>query len=69
MSVLPIIVRELRSQARQPLTHWLRMVGGVSVIGAIAAALWAIGTFQSQAPGARVLPNPVHTFGITLSGK
>src|SRR6267378_4354009 len=43
MSILPVIVRELRAQARQPLTHWLRIVGGISVVGAIVAALWSVG--------------------------
>jgi hypothetical protein len=43
MSVLPVIVRELRAQARQPITHWLRIVGGISVVGAILAALWSVG--------------------------
>jgi ABC-type transport system involved in multi-copper enzyme maturation permease subunit len=43
MSILPVIVRELRAQARQPITHWLRMVGGISVVGAILAALWSAG--------------------------
>src|SRR5712672_2069539 len=43
MSALPVIIREMRAQARQPLTHWLRMVGGISVVGAIAAALWSVG--------------------------
>src|SRR5436190_286124 len=65
MSVLPIIVRELRAQARQPLTHWLRLVGGISVAAAIAVALW---TIRPQAEG-NSLPNMVRTFGTTLFGK
>src|ERR1700704_2861913 len=69
MSVLPVIVRELRAQSRQPLTHWLRIAGGVSVAGAIAAALWTMGTIKSQAGGGNMLANPVQTFGTTLFGK
>src|SRR5882724_8508583 len=68
MSVLPVIIRELRAQARQPLTHWLRIIGGLSVVAAIVVALWSIGAIkpQSQRIG---LPNLVQTFGTTLFGK
>src|SRR6266478_3269308 len=68
MSVLPVIVRELRSQARQPLTHWLRIIGGLSVVAAILAALWSIGAINPQTQGI-ALPNLVQTFGTTLFGK
>jgi len=68
MSVLPVIVRELRSQARQPLTHWLRIIGGLSVVAAILAALWSIGAIKPQAQRI-ALPNLVQTFGTTLFGK
>src|SRR5436190_23925330 len=67
MSVFPIIVRELRSQARQPLTHWLRMLGGLSVVAAIAVALWTIGAIKAQAGNS--FANTVQTFGTTLFGK
>src|SRR5438876_423587 len=69
MAALPVIVRELRSQARQPLTHWLRLLGGVSVVAAIAVALWTMGAIKSQAPGGNAFPNTVQTFGTTLFGK
>src|SRR6266850_6137483 len=68
MSVLPVIIRELRSQARQPLTHWLRIVGGLSVVAAIVVALWSIGAIKPQEQR-MALPNLVQTFGTTLFGK
>ena len=68
MSVLPVIVRELRSQARQPLTHWLRIIGGLSVVAAILAALWSIGAIKPQAQSI-ASPNLVQAFGTTLFGK
>ncbi|HEX5223030.1 MAG TPA: hypothetical protein VFZ59_25960, partial [Verrucomicrobiae bacterium] len=34
MNVLPVIVRQLRSQARQPLTFWLRMLGVLALLSA-----------------------------------
>jgi len=37
MNVLPVITRELRAQARQPFTYWLRMLGLVAIIGAAGA--------------------------------
>src|SRR2546427_2032011 len=67
MSVFPIIVRELRSQARQPLTHWLRLLGGLSVLAAIAVALWTMGAIKAQ--GGNSFANTVQTFGTTLFGK
>src|SRR5258708_2907444 len=69
MSVLPVIVRELRSQARQPLTHWLRLLGGMSVLAAIAVALWTLGAIDTHARGGNAFPNTVQTFGTTLFGK
>ncbi len=67
MSVLPVIVRELRMQARQPLTYWLRTVGAVAVFGAVALALWRM-TIAQAYPGAPV-PNEIQTFGTTVFGK
>src|SRR6266446_6260928 len=69
MSVLPVIVRELRSQARQPLTHWLRLLGGMSVLAAITVALWTLGAIDTHARGGNGFPNMVQTFGTTLFGK
>jgi ABC-type transport system involved in multi-copper enzyme maturation permease subunit len=34
MNVLPVAVRELRAQARQPFTFWLRMLGVLALLGA-----------------------------------
>jgi ABC-type transport system involved in multi-copper enzyme maturation permease subunit len=84
MSILPVIIREMRAQARQPLTHWLRIVGGISVVGAIAAAFWAVHQARGrQMPGqwmywARVTgsslfagpaPSQFQSFGTTLFSK
>src|ERR1041385_1184961 len=68
MSVLPVIIRELRSQSRQPLTHWLRIAGGLSVVAAIIAAFWSLGVIKPHAQRF-ALPNLVQTFGTTLFGK
>jgi ABC-type transport system involved in multi-copper enzyme maturation permease subunit len=48
VSILPVIARELRSQARQPFTYWLRIVGGISVACAVAFAIWAMNRELSQ---------------------
>jgi ABC-type transport system involved in multi-copper enzyme maturation permease subunit len=76
MSALPVIVRELRAQARQPLTHWLRVAGGISVVGAIAAALWAVSENRYQATGLSPMAafagparNQFQSFGTTLFSK
>jgi ABC-type transport system involved in multi-copper enzyme maturation permease subunit len=69
VSVLPVIVRELRSQARQPLTHWLRLVSGLSVAAAVGWAFWTMGTVRNQRVGVGAMPNLIHTFGTTLFGK
>lgn len=37
MNVLPVITRELRAQARQPFTYWLRVLGLVAMLGATGA--------------------------------
>ncbi len=74
MSVLPVIVRELRAQARQPLTYWLRVIGGISLAGALALALLALSRidhsvgrgpwFGRTGAGA----SPFQTFGVALFG-
>jgi ABC-type transport system involved in cytochrome c biogenesis permease component len=69
MSVFPVIVRELRSQARQPLTHWLRIAGAVSVAAAAAVAFVGMQTIRRQAFGPMVISNPIQAFGISLFGK
>jgi ABC-type transport system involved in multi-copper enzyme maturation permease subunit len=82
MSLLPVFIRELRSQARQPMTYWLRIVGGLSVACAIAIALWTMYRTMNQwqtllsLSGARgrgfpnlAAPNPILAFGTALFGK
>jgi ABC-type transport system involved in multi-copper enzyme maturation permease subunit len=76
MSVLSVIVRELRAQARQPLTHWLRMAGGFSVVVAITMALWAVREtthhvtgLSTMVPFAGPARNQFQSFGTTLFGK
>src|SRR5688572_8884075 len=36
MNLLPIIIRELRAQSRQPMTYWLRVVGIGAILGVVA---------------------------------
>jgi len=36
MNLLPIIVRELRAQSRQPMTYWLRAIGIGAILGVMA---------------------------------
>ena len=69
MSILPVIARELRAQARQPLTYWLRVVGALLVFGAIGCALWKMGQSRVQTRFPIPGPNPIETFGGTLFGK
>jgi hypothetical protein len=35
VTVVPVIIRELRSQARQPLTYWLRVLGAGALLGVL----------------------------------
>lgn len=69
MSVLPVIVRELRAQGRQPLTYWLRVIGGLSVAAAFAVALWTLDDSRGQVRGSMAFSDTLHIFGITLFGK
>jgi hypothetical protein len=69
MSIFPVIMRELRAQARQPLTHWLRVAGGISVVGGIAAALWAVQHTDYQPMFGGPRPGRFQTFGTTLFSK
>lgn len=72
MSVLPVIVRELRAQSRQPLTYWLRIVAGLSLACALGLALWAASARVLPVwigGGAPISPNPIRTFGSALFGK
>src|SRR6266700_2957027 len=36
MNLLPVLVRELRAQSRQPMTYWLRVIGLGAMIGVLA---------------------------------
>src|SRR2546421_7589491 len=36
MNLLPVIVREMRAQSRQPMTYWLRVIGIGAIIGVMA---------------------------------
>jgi ABC-type transport system involved in multi-copper enzyme maturation permease subunit len=47
MTVLPVIVRELRSQARQPLTYWLRVLGAGALLAVFSALVNFSGEFSS----------------------
>lgn len=69
MSVFPVIVRELKAQARQPLTHWLRVIGGLAIAAAIAATFLESGVRKGWTGGALAGSNPFQTFGTTLFGK
>lgn len=40
MNLLPVVIRELRAQARHPLTYWLRAVGIGSMVGVLALVDW-----------------------------
>ena len=40
MNLMPVIVRELRAQARQPLTYWLRVIGIGAIIGVMVLVDW-----------------------------
>src|SRR5947208_4694151 len=72
MSIVPVIGRELRSQARQPLTHWLRLAG----VGAIGLAFWFAYSSLSLPAGVRnFVLSPaasqidLENFGVALFGK
>src|SRR5437867_1782217 len=36
MNLLPVIVRELRAQSRQPMTYWLRVIGIGAILGVMS---------------------------------
>lgn len=70
MAIVPVIVRELRAQARQPLTYLLRLVGGLSLVAALAIAFWMTNTLTQHLGWRRgPAPNAIQTFGIALFGK
>lgn len=67
MSIVPVISRELRSQARQPLTYWLRILGALSVAVAFAVASWNLRGNPQFSPFGPPR-NPVTEFGVSLFG-
>jgi ABC-type transport system involved in multi-copper enzyme maturation permease subunit len=70
MAIVPVIVRELRAQARQPLTYLLRIFGGLSLVAALVSAFWTTSALTSQEWWGRGHgPSAFQTFGIALFGK
>jgi ABC-type transport system involved in multi-copper enzyme maturation permease subunit len=70
MTVLPVIVRELRSQARQPLTYWLRVLAAGALLMTFAVAILAhesAAIAQSRATAIRGV-SPFAHFGSLLFG-
>jgi hypothetical protein len=62
MNVLPVIVREVRVQARQKFTYTLRMLGAAAVLGALAfCALTRHGL--TRAREASSFTSTAHCFG------
>jgi len=47
MTVLPVIERELRTEARHPLTYWLRVIGATALLVA-AAMFWLDSGFRGR---------------------
>jgi len=43
MNVLPVIQRELRSEARHAFTYWLRVVGAAAALAVFAVMMIAAG--------------------------
>jgi ABC-type transport system involved in multi-copper enzyme maturation permease subunit len=57
-------------QARQPLTVWLKIAGGASVVAAVAVALWRISIMDGIASAEGTAgTNHIHDFGTTVFGK
>ncbi len=52
MNVLPVISRELRAQARQPFTYWLRVLGLGAMLG--AAGAFMVGRGLTPGDGGRL---------------
>ncbi|HVV72278.1 MAG TPA: hypothetical protein VHI52_12385, partial [Verrucomicrobiae bacterium] len=68
MSIVPVIGRELRAQARQPLTYLLRLAGGASIGIAFGLAFWTLSHFFRDPSGLQGL-STVQNFGVALFGK
>jgi ABC-type transport system involved in multi-copper enzyme maturation permease subunit len=72
MSILPVIIRELKAQARQPLTYWLRVFGGLAVAAAFAMTVWKVRELSGEGmPGRGTggVENHFLAFGTALFGK
>jgi ABC-type transport system involved in multi-copper enzyme maturation permease subunit len=68
VSILPVIIRELKSQARQPMTYWLRVLGGIGVFTAFTLALWMLQGYRDSYGGSS-MRHSVNAFGTVLFGK
>jgi len=49
MNARPVLLRELRAEARNPISYWLRIVGAGVVIAAFAFLMWSQGRLTPQA--------------------
>ena len=70
MTLLPVIVRELRSQARQPATYWLRVIAAGAVFGVLTLLLLYLERdFSSRGvAGLRPGADPFSGMGAMLFG-
>jgi len=72
MTLWPVIVRELRSQSRQPATYWLRVAAAGTVLGMFVFLLLRLGRvgglFTVISPGMGS-GNPFSGFGAVLFGQ
>ncbi|MCI0744311.1 MAG: ABC transporter permease subunit, partial [Verrucomicrobia subdivision 3 bacterium] len=72
MILMPVIVRELRAQSRQPFTYWLRVVAGAAVVAVFTLVIVryeAMGTMWKAATGTRIQgANPFSGLGALLFG-
>src|SRR5687767_6177989 len=72
MTLLPVIVRELRSQSRQPATYWLRLVAAGAVFGAFVLLLLRLARENVVFAVAGAVgiggANPFSEFGAVLFG-
>jgi len=69
VNVLPVIVREMREEARRPFNYWLRVLGAGALAVAFAYATWT----ASAPPSMQYYPrapriSAFQFFGVTLFG-
>jgi ABC-type transport system involved in multi-copper enzyme maturation permease subunit len=70
MSIVPVIARELRAQSRQPLTHLLRVIGGLAIFSAFGLAFWSLSyDHSSNSYRAITVTSQFQNFGVALFGK